>query len=102
VTCSYSPCRYDGHQLLEQVAVEPGKDAGRGPSEGGSLAGERHTQPELDTGGHDGKTEGVIIGIIRYSGVRNTQLTSEQSRPFSVRRGSLGGILTNRSVPFME
>jgi len=52
VTCSNSPCRYDGHLLLEQVAVESGIDTGLGPSEGGSLAGEHQTQPELDTGGY--------------------------------------------------
>ena len=48
------------------------------------------------------KTEGVIIGVIRDSGVRNTQLTSEQRRPFSVRLGSLAGIVANRPVPFMK
>ena len=48
------------------------------------------------------KTEGVIIGVIRGGGVRNTQLTSEQRRPFSVRLGSLAGIVANRPVPFME
>ena len=48
------------------------------------------------------KTKGVIIGVIRYSGVGNTQLTSEQRRPFSVRLGSLAGIVANRPVPFME
>ena len=51
MTCSDSPCRYDGHLLLEQVAVEPENGADLGPSEGGSLAGERPTQPELDTVG---------------------------------------------------
>ena len=49
------------------------------------------------------KTEGVIIGVNRYIGVRNTQLTSEQRRrPFSVRLGSLPGVVANRPVPFME
>ena len=48
------------------------------------------------------KREGVIIGGIRYSGVRNTQLTSEQRRPFTGRLGSLAGIVANRPVPFME
>ena len=46
----------------------------------GSLAGERQNQPELDTGGDVGKDEGVLIGVIRDSGVRNTHLTSEQRR----------------------
>ena len=48
------------------------------------------------------KAEGVIIRIIRYTGIRNTQLTSEQRRPFSGRLGSLAGIAANRPVPFME
>jgi len=48
------------------------------------------------------KTEGVIIGVNRYIGVRNTQLTSEQRRLFGVRLGSLAGIMANRPVPFME
>ena len=48
------------------------------------------------------KTEGVITDVIRDSGVRNTQLTSEQRRPFSVRFGSLAGIVANSPVPFME
>ena len=49
------------------------------------------------------KTEGVIIGVIRDSGVRHTQLTGEQRRPFGVRLGSLfAGIVANRPVPLME
>ena len=49
------------------------------------------------------KTEGVIIvGVIRDSGVRHTQLTGEQRRPFRGRLGSFAGIVTNRPVPFME
>ena len=48
------------------------------------------------------KTEGVIIGVIRDSGVRNTQWASEQRRPLSGRLGSLAGIVANRPVPFME
>ena len=48
------------------------------------------------------KREGVIIGGIRYSGVRNTQLTSEQRRQVSGRLGSLAGVVANRPVPFME
>ena len=48
------------------------------------------------------KTEGVIIGVIRDSCVRHTQLTGEQRCPFSVRVGSFAGIVANRPVPFME
>ena len=48
------------------------------------------------------KTEGVIIGVICDSSVRNTQLTSEESRPVSGRIGFLAGIVANRPVPFME
>ena len=49
------------------------------------------------------KTEGVMIGVFRDSGVRHTQLTGEQRRPFGVRLGSLfAGIVANRPVPFMK
>ena len=49
------------------------------------------------------KTEGVIIvGVIRDSGVRHTQLTGEQRRPFRGRLGSFAGIVANCPVPFME
>ena len=102
MTCVDSSCRYDDHLLLAQGVVEPEKDAGRGHSEGGPLAEERQTQPELDTGGDVSKAEGVIIGVIRYSGIRNTQLKSVQRHPFGVRLGSLVGIMANRPVPFME
>jgi len=48
------------------------------------------------------KTKGLIVGVIRYSGARSTQLTGKQRNPFSVRLGSLAGIVANRPVPFME
>ena len=48
------------------------------------------------------KAEGVIIGVIRDSGVGHTHLTGEQRGPFSVRLGSFAGVVANRPVSFME
>jgi len=48
------------------------------------------------------KSKGVIVGVIRYSGVRNTQLTRKQRCPFSVRLDSLASVGGHRPVYFME